>query len=334
MRRGLFGFLLALVAGCTSPVEPLADLAMPAEPLVWPRPPAVPRIEFLYGFREPNDLGIRAPFFERLWDTIAGEKNRQMLKPYAVAAQGGRIVVTDPGLGVVHLFDLEAKSYARFLQAGKEQLRSPVGAVFGSDRIYVSDSALNKVFGFDFDGALALTIGGVERPTGLAYDPDSGRLFMAETLGHRISVFDDAGQRLFSFGERGEGAGQFNYPTHLSLRAGRLYVNDTMNFRLQIFDLDGRQVASFGRHGDGSGDFAQPKGLGVDNAGNVYVADAVFDRVQIFGDDGTFLLAFGGTGGAPGEFWIPTGLFTTGDRIYVADSYNRRIQVFRFLEGG
>jgi DNA-binding beta-propeller fold protein YncE len=106
-----------------------------------------------------------------------------------------------------------------------------------------------------------------------------------------------------------------------------------MNFRIQVFDLDGRFISSFGSHGDGSGDFAQPKGVGIDAEGHVYVVDALFNRVQIFDEQGVLLLVFGGDGGAPGEFWLPSGLQIAGDRIYVADSYNRRVQIFQFLGG-
>ncbi len=336
MTRGLpiWPVLAGLLAACADSVEPPADLAAPAEPLVWPEPPAKPRIKYLHGFREPAHLGIGRPFFEQFWAVFAGEKNREMTRPYAIAVDGERLAIADPGLPAVHLFDTEGKDYERIVQAGQSVLRSPVGVAFGGDRLYVADSVLGQVFVFDAGGDFVEAIGGLERPTGLAYDQDRGRLYVAETLAHRISVFDEAGARLFAFGGRGTAGGEFNYPTHLFLRPGRLYVNDTMNFRLQTFDLEGNQVSSFGRHGDGSGDFAQPKGVGVDSQGHVYVADSVFDRVQIFDTEGRFLLAFGGPGNEVGRFWLPAGLFIAEDRIYVADSYNRRVQVFQFLGGG
>ena len=56
--------------------------------------------------------------------------------------------------------------------------------------------------------------------------------------------------------------------------------------------------------------------------------------VQIFDNKGRFLLAFGNAGNEAGEFWLPAGLFIAEDRIYVADSYNKRVQVFQFLGGG
>jgi sugar lactone lactonase YvrE len=44
------------------------------------------------------------------------------------------------------------------------------------------------------------------------------------------------------------------------------------------------------------------------------------------------LLAIGRRGQGPGEFWLPNGIHVSRDNtIYVADSYNRRVQVFRYV---
>ena len=327
--------LLTFVWSCASVETASTDAMPPTEPMVWPAPPDEPRIKLLYTFRGARDLGFQKPFFARLWSTILGTEDPQMVRPYAVAVDDrDRVVVADAGAGVVHLFDMERRRYDRITQAGENYLLSPVGVALGRDRIYVSDSVAGKVLIFDRDGESIGVADGLKRPTGLAFDAESNRLYVAETLRHRIVVLDATGRELFSFGTRGKAVGQFNYPTHLFLRDGMLYVNDTMNFRLQAFDLEGKPILMFGVHGDGSGQFAQPKGVGVDIDGNVYVADSVFNRIQIFDREGLFLLAFGAPGADAGEFWLPAGLFVAQNRIYVADSYNRRIQVFEFLRGG
>jgi len=53
--------------------------------------------------------------------------------------------------------------------------------------------------------------------------------------------------------------------------------------------------------------------------------------VQIFDDEGRFLLGFGEPGHGVGEFWLATGIAIANDRVYVADSSNRRVQVFEYL---
>ena len=325
--------VLALVATCAPAGDELERQAALYETIVWPEPPQQARIRLVGVFGEPEDLGIRQSFLSRFWGWIAGAQARDMVRPYAIAVDGDRLAVADPGVGAVHLFDTAGGDYARIEWAGERLLLSPVGVAFAGEALYVADSALGEILVFDAKGELIRTIEGVERPTGLAWDPRAGRLYVTDTLSHSVVVLDADGKRLFEFGGRGTGDGEFNYPSHLALAGGRLYVNDTMNFRLQSFDLDGNFVSSFGSHGDGTGDFAQPKGVGLDSEGHIYVVDALFNRVQIFDEGGALLLAFGGDGGAPGEFWLPSGMHIAKDRIYVADSYNRRVQIFQFLGG-
>jgi DNA-binding beta-propeller fold protein YncE len=64
------------------------------------------------------------------------------------------------------------------------------------------------------------------------------------------------------------------------------------------------------------------------------VVDALFNAMQVFDDAGRLLTSVGALGRARGEFWLPVGIFITeDDTIYVADSYNQRVQVFRYIGG-
>jgi DNA-binding beta-propeller fold protein YncE len=324
---------LLLLATCSPSGDPLERQAAKYDTVVWPKPPQEPRIRLLAMFGVPEDIGVGRSFFSIFWDWVAGEGPRHMIRPYAIAVNGQRIAVADPGTGSVHLYDLSRKTYKRLEWGNKEWLASPVGVTFVGELLYVADSAHSEIFVFDGDGDLLRTINGVERPTGLAWDPQMGRLYVVDTLNHSIVVMDEQGKKMFNFGGRGNAEGKFNYPSHITLAGDRVYVNDTMNFRIQIFDRDGNYISSFGRHGDGTGDFAQPKGLALDSEGHVYVVDALFNRLQIFDQQGRLLLVIGGDGSGPGEFWLPAGIFIVDDRIYVADSFNRRVQIFQFLGG-
>jgi hypothetical protein len=60
--------------------------------------------------------------------------------------------------------------------------------------------------------------------------------------------------------------------------------------------------------------------------------DGILGAVQVFNRQGVLLYYFGKTGTQPGEFQLPAGLFVDhNDRIFVVDSYNRRIQVFHYF---
>jgi DNA-binding beta-propeller fold protein YncE len=202
-------------------------------------------------------------------------------------------------------------------------------------RIFVTDSVSGRVICLDARGRTVWTRGtrdGFLRPTGIAASSD--RLYVVDTLRHRVAMLSLAGDLLEGFGENGSGPGQFNFPTNIARGAdGRLYVADTMNFRVQVFDRDGRFLRTFGQLGDGSGDFARAKGIGVDSENHVYVVDGLNDVVQVFDEEGQLLLGFGESGSDDGQFWLPTGLAVVNDVIYVADSANKRFEVFEYLGG-
>jgi len=323
--------LLLLIVGCSATIPEPTTKETETLPLVWPEAPEKARIKFIKQFSSPEDLGLHKSFSQKVRDVLAGSDNRYMARPYAVATNGKRVAVADPGVAMVHLFDTERKTYKQLTGAGDYVFTSPIGVALADERLYIVDSELNKVFILNHRLKLLSTIEGFERPTSLALDPNNQRLYVADTLAHKIQVFDQNGEALFSIGGRGESDMQFNYPSHLAFANNRLFVNDTMNFRIQIFDSEGRHLQTFGKHGVGSGHFTQPKGVAVDSMGHVYVADALSNQVQVFEQDGTFLLGFGSAGDGPGAFQMPTGLAIWDDVIYVADSFNQRVQTFQFL---
>jgi len=83
-----------------------------------------------------------------------------------------------------------------------------------------------------------------------------------------------------------------------------------------------------GGKGQGPGQFDEPMGVGIDAAGNIYVSERLNHRVQKFAADGTYLGEWGVLGDKPGEFREPLDLAVDGDRVYVMDTWNTRLQVF------
>jgi len=62
------------------------------------------------------------------------------------------------------------------------------------------------------------------------------------------------------------------------------------------------------------------------------VLDNHFENVQVFNAEGQLLMALGQGGPGRGEFSLPSGItIDEQDRIWLADSYNRRVQVFQYL---
>lgn len=317
----------------------LAILAAgPAQPpaVVFPPPPDAARIRWVQDIRDGAEFRPREGFWRRVLHAVAGAPERvEIVRPWGVEVAGDLLLVCDPGAGVVHGLRRAERKYVRFPRSGA--LASPIdAAVDGSGRVHVTDSASREVLCFDPDGRrLFRHEGPFERPTGITYDAATDRLYIVDTARHAIVVRTPGGADAGSFGRRGDAEGELNFPVAISGDGrGRLWVTDAMNFRVQAFAVDGTPLGHFGALGDGPGDFEKPKGVAVDSAGRVWVVESLSDSVRIFDGTGALLLAFGREGRGPGEFWLPAGIDVEGDRIYVADAYNGRVQVFELIPGG
>jgi sugar lactone lactonase YvrE len=326
------GVLFLLTAtGCRSPVVP-----SPADrSLMWPPPPAQPRIAFEKSITKPSDFGFRRSWWKSTLGYIVGHNQGDLafIKPTGVCLdESGNLCVTDTGTKTVWFFDMARKRHKRWNQIGRFTFSSPVAVAKKNGVFYVADSGLGAIIAFNEKGKLLFTITEeVKRPSGVALFGQT--LCVTDAAHHRIEIFDLQGRHSHGFGLRGPKVGEFNYPTHLAITKDTnpsLYVTDAMNFRIQKVDLEGRALQSIGSIGTGTGSFSRPKGVAIDRDGNLYVVDALFDNIQIFDKQKRFLMHWGESGTEPGCFWLPTGIaIDAEDRIWVADSYNRRIQVFR-----
>lgn len=129
----------------------------------------------------------------------------------------------------------------------------------------------------------------VGRPEGICVLRD-GRIAVADTHYNRIVIFDQQGQVLSMFGEKGHGAGQFIYSSAVTQDdKGFIYVAEYGgNDRIQKFTEAGEYVLTFGAVGTENGEFQRPSGI-VWHEDVIYVADAINNRIQAFAPDGKFL---------------------------------------------
>jgi DNA-binding beta-propeller fold protein YncE len=327
-----------VVAGCAA-----APPAPDSPRLVWPPPPAPPRIEFVQSLATGQDLGSQRSAGEWLLDVLGGSRAAadQLAEPMGVAVSddGSRVYVADHAQHTVFVFDLAKR---RLRRLGPEPIVRPLGLALDADeRVWVVEQARRGVGVFAPDGRRLAFIGHatLERPVGLALDRVRRRLYVADagtlqSAEHTVKVFDWEGGLVGAIGrDKGAGPGQFLFPTYVAVdRDGRVYVTDTLNARVQVFDTDGRYLSTIGERGTAWGMFDTPKGVALDGFGNVYVVDSGWSNVQIFNQRRQVLLFFGGRGPLPGLLKNPTAITIDRDnRIYVADHLNHRIEVYRLV---
>ncbi len=333
----------AFLLGACAPASPRKEEIAP----YWPEPPDRPRFQYELSLR--SDLSVAGPDRRSRFEQLAAGKRRRasvtLMKPFDVAARGGKIIVSDTVARLVYLFDIPRRQLFTFGTRGEGALTKPLGVDIDNDlNLYVADATDRRVCVYDPNGHHRRCIGGadeLEHPTDVAVTGDGGRVYVVDAGGvdstsHRVVVYDAEGRRLFTIGGRGVGPGRFNLPTHAAVAPnGTLYVLDTGNFRIQAFDPDGRFLQAWGSVGNGFGQFARPRGIAVDDEGNVYVTDGRFGNVQIFNAKGQLLLAMGQGGRSedkPGRYMLLSGVAVdeTG-RVYLVDQGFKKIDVIRRL---
>ncbi|MEJ2553051.1 MAG: 6-bladed beta-propeller [Gammaproteobacteria bacterium] len=342
--------LALLMTGCASTHSVLRYEVDPTTAKVWPSAPEKPRYRYVGSLTGEENIQLDEEqslastgtrFFKWLVGLGSAKSSPVVLqRPQGVMVdQQGRVYVTDVSREAVYVFDpVKGKLDVWEMASAKDHFLTPIGIAPGADgEILVTDAQWGYVARLDHDGHPLGTFGKgqLSWPTGIARDPDSGHIYVAETHAHDIKVFDKDGKYLRTIGKRGVNPGEFNSPTFLSITQHHLYVTDTMNARVQVLTLDGKPLKTFGRRGVFIGDMPRPKGVAADNDGNIYVVESYFDYLLIFNAAGQLLLPIGGTGDGVGQFYQPGGVWIDHrDRIYVADTFNGRIVVLQFLKEG
>ena len=140
-------------------------------------------------------------------------------------------------------------------------------------------------------------------------------------------------QHLLSFGEHGNGSGQFEDPVGVTTsQDGTSYVADYTNDRLQVFDKSGHFLRTMSHVTTQTGrkvSFLCPTGLATDKSGNIVIAERGRHRITVMNPEGELQQKFGKLGKTHGQFRDPHGVSVDRrGRIIVADTSNNRIQVF------
>jgi sugar lactone lactonase YvrE len=272
-----------------------------------------------------------------------GKGNGQFYAPTAVAVEpGGGLWVGDFELNRMQQFSASTGSYiTQFGSTGSGNGQfngTGQAARDASGNLYVSDA--NRVQKFTSSGTYVSQFGTFgtgngqfSGPWGIAIDPATGHIFVADVYNNRVQEFDSSGTYVSQFGTTGTGNGQFKNPYGLAFnRAGNLLVVDTGNCRVQEFKTSGSYQAQFGTCGTGDGQFSSPYGIATDLEGNSFVTDSGNRRVQIFNAKNAFVQKFGTAGTKSGQFSnVTTGIaIDPSGNAYIADWYNHRVDKWGF----
>lgn len=327
----LFVVSLIFVFSCAAPPQ------KPEEPeIFWPLPPEKPRIKYLKSYNNTFDVEPSPGVL----DKIAGVNFYSLQAPQGVAAdREGNIYVADSTRNLIAVFK-PGKKKLEFIgnRQDEERVVVPIGLSIAnnSNMLLVASSGTKKVVGYDLaTGKTKLVIPGFSNPVSVAVDEARGRIYVTDSKTSELRVYDINGRYVSTISKSGTEDNQLTTPGQVNVdRQGNIYVADIFNFKVKVFSPDGRFLKTIGKGvGDALGYFSKLSGVAVDSEGHIYATDTAFNNLQVFNQEGEFLLFVGYNGANPGQFNLPMHIYIDEkDRLYVADTYNYRVQVFQYLK--
>ncbi len=333
LRKGLalFGVIWAacLFTGCRSAeVEQAAP-----EPVFFPAPPEVPRLQFLTSFAGPEDLGARqVGGFERF---VLGEPETMegITTPYGMAIFESKLYVCDVGKSMVGVFDLRNRTFGYLTK--DRRLVKPVNICIDEDGSkYVADPTAGLVFVFDRDDNLSAMLGQALKISPVDVAVRGSLCYVTDYASNQVVVLNKTtGEEVTRIGQRRWAEGQAAPPTELppgefSLISdlaldgrGNVYVTDRAAARITQFDASGLFRRTIGRLGDNIDEFVRPKGIAIDRENRLWVVDAATEVVKIYNEQAQLLLFFGLPGTAPGTMDLPATVVLDYDNVELFQRY-------------
>jgi len=272
-------------------------------------------------------------------------------RPVSVLSAPGRVYVVDSQAKAVRVFDDRGGERSVI---GSGTLGVPVYAARDGKRgvLYVTDREKRTVFAFDdTDGSLIGTIApqpstdDTRSAEATAWAPlgidvaEDGTLWVSDVLSrHRVLELEPDGTIVRELGgaraaEEATGvAVVLDYPNGVALSADEVWVSDSNNRRIVVFGRDGgfRRVLDVDALARGMAFLP----ASAETSSFVVVADALAQDIAVWDLSGAVLGRFGGPGVAAGQLSFPNDIAASadGERLYVADTGNRRIQVWTWVD--
>ena len=256
---------------------------------------------------------------------LIAESDRSFSEPHdlVVSADGKHLYVADVGNDVIKVLD--AKTLETIGTLGAGELSAPHDVAIDADgTLIVADSGNDRIVALSPDGGDVVQLAGwrdgLGSPEGAAV-ASGGWIYLANASQHTVMLMW-AGTVIGRAGGFGDGPNQYIRPHDVEIGpGGRVYVADPGNHRIQVLSP---QLSPLETIGGSPYDFNEPKYIALDTRGWLYVADEYNDRIVVMDERRRIVETFGA-----GMLDRPEGIEVIGNFIWVADTHNDRILLFR-----
>ena len=204
----------------------------------------------------------------------------------------------------------------------------PRGVALDRDRnIFMVDTGSHRVLKFSPSGTL-LRVAGAEslagnnsgefrQPIGICVDLKQERVYVCDSLNHRVQIFTLELVFIGEFGQKGSAPSEFLNPWDVAVDThSNIYVADCGNRCIKVFEPDTTPLKIVGKGEDKykKEDLRYPTCLCLDDQNNLYIADKGLKKVIVYNPEGKFKCNFG-------KFTKPHGIAVDGKgQVYVSDN--------------
>ncbi len=164
------------------------------------------------------------------------------------------------------------------------------------------------------------------KPADIIID-DRGYIFISDMANHLVHVYDQHYNFIYSIDEG------FSFPQGLSLnRSHELLVVNSANSTISRINIDNIDELEVQHKETFFVDGFWPVGIDITSSDHMIISVTGSNEIHILNKDGSFIRKIGTEGHLPGQLNAPQGLWVNQeDHIYVAETYNGRIQKFDML---
>ena len=244
-------------------------------------------------------------------------------------APTGEVVIADWDNRCVVVLD-DKLNLLKYIGQGSSNSRLviPDGIAVTDNVIAVSDLGSDQVKKYSLQGDLISVISccgdknaQFNLPKGLAFN-NNKLLYVVDSGNHRVQVFQQDDKFAFSFGNRGNNPGQFQFPVRIAIDFNNnVLVTDCDANCIHLFTHNGQFIQTINSY--------RPFAITISPTGYLITGHTGDDnKIRVWSPTYQLINQFGKKGSQQGEFSDIRGMaIDSSGTIYVAEHVNKRLQV-------